>query len=156
MKRVRVVERVERVRIKEKVERVRVKDGGIWTPDYIARTIIVQAYLYYVLDAPTMSDGEWDKRAKYVADNWDELHPDRKWALGSPDAIRATGHHIKFSSHAAGAALNHHKYATGEVLEIWDDEWRFRKRDGCQFVTTTHQPIPVDEYIRRKLNGRKR
>lgn len=138
-----------------KIPRVGLKmDPEVWSPDYIARTVIVQAYLYYVLDSPTMADGEWDRRVRFVIDNWERLHEDRKWCLRSADELRATGHRIRFTSHAADAALNHHKYATGEALLIWRDDWRYRKKDGCRYVTTAHSPISMDEYLRRIARDR--
>lgn len=112
-------------------------DPAFLPPDYVARKVIINAFLYYVLDAPVIPDSEYDRFANYVADHWDELHPDRKWALGSAEQIRATGYHIKFSSLAVGAALNYHKYNTGEILEDWrhgHPVWRVR-RNGTSFVT---------------------
>ena len=114
-------------------------DPELLDPDYVARKIIVHAFLYYVLDAPVISDHEYDRYCCHVADNWDDLHPDRQWALGSPRDIRSTGYHVKFSSMAVGAALNHHKYATGELLEsprLNDPRWQRRKKDGVHYLTT--------------------
>ena len=112
-------------------------------PDFVARRVIIHAYLYYVLDAPLISDAVYDRMVTLVAKGWDELSPDRQWALGSAEQIRVTGHHIKFSSLAAGAALNYHKYAVGEMLEVPHDAWKER-RDGTRFVTTSHKPVRVD------------
>jgi NAD-dependent DNA ligase len=55
-------------------------------PDLAARPVIMAAYAYYVYDGPITDDAEYDKLCKYVADHWDELHPDQEWALGSPEA----------------------------------------------------------------------
>lgn len=112
-------------------------DPKFLPPDYVARKVIINAFLYYVLDAPVISDYEYDRFSRYVADYWDDLHPDRQWACGSADQIRASGHHIKFSSMAVGAALNYHKYNTGQQLWSWPyghPVWRVR-RNGTSFVT---------------------
>lgn len=111
------------------------QDSKLPSPDLAARWVITAAYLYYVLDSPTMTDADYDGWSNYVADNWDKLTPDRQWALGSADAIRASGHHIKFSSYAVGAAEAtyrevHKKEPRVKVLR-WD-----RREDGCSYTTT--------------------
>lgn len=118
------------------IERVRVLE-----PDFAARKIIVAAFLYYVMDSPTMSDAEYDRLSKIVADGWDEISKDRQWALGDPDTIRNKGNHIRFSSHAVGAALNHHKYKTGVVRED-PREWWKERRDGVRYVTCACKKPP--------------
>ena len=75
--------------------------------DLAARKVIVAAYLYYVLDGPTMSDAKFDELSRFVADHWEELSELRQWQLGSPDELRASGGHIRFtvaSVHAARQA----------------------------------------------------
>jgi hypothetical protein len=84
------------------------------TPDLIARQVIIAAYCYYVLDDPITEDAKFDRACETVAKKWDALHPDRQWALGSPDAIRASGFHIKFSSAAVYGALSAYKKKTGQ------------------------------------------
>lgn len=134
MKRVRLILPTKRLRVLPAT-----LDPKELPPDYIARKVIINAFIYYVLDAPVIFDYEYDRFSKYVADNWDDLDPDRQWACGSADEIRSSGHHIKFSSMAVGAALNYHKYNTGEMLESWrhgHPVWRVR-RNGTSFVTTS-------------------
>jgi NAD-dependent DNA ligase len=123
------------------MERVRLRDD-VQSPDYAARRVIIHAFLYYVMDAPLISDGEYDRLSQYVAKNFDALDPDRQWALGSAEEIRSSGYHIKFSSASVGAALNFHKYATGQNLrEYPEDVWQVR-RNGTRYVTVATSPRP--------------
>lgn len=141
---------MKRVQLKEK--RVRIvkpergkfvdDDSSLLSADYLARKVIIHSFLYYVLDRPIISDHEYDRLCAIVAKRWNELHPDRQWALGSPELIRSSGHHVKFSSAAVGGALNYHKYNTGELLVNYPNKyWRLRK-NGTAFVTTSiHKPL---------------
>lgn len=111
-------------------------------PDWAARRLLISAYLYYVLDSPRMSDAEYDRLSLVVSRGWDELAPDRKWALRDPEAIRSTGAHIRFSSFVVAVALNYYKYQTGIVLEVHPDDWRISKR-GHRYVTCG-SPRPLE------------
>lgn len=104
-------------------------------PDLAARKVIVSAYLYYVCDAPILSDAEYDRLSCVAATGWGELHPDRQWALGEPDEIRASGCGIKFSSlavHAARTAYTQHFKRTPPFP--LPTTWRERS-DGVRYVT---------------------
>jgi hypothetical protein len=103
-------------------------------PDLAARWVIVNAYLYYVLDSPLMPDADYDGWSQYVADNWKQLSPDRQWALDSPRKIRASGFHIKFSSYAVGAAEYGYHTAFRKGPPRTPSKWLTRK-DGCRYVT---------------------
>lgn len=72
--------------------------------DLAARKVIVASYMYYMFDAPPLSDGEYDALCKIVADNWDQLDPVRQWQLGSADEIRASGFGIKHTAYSVAAA----------------------------------------------------
>lgn len=105
-------------------------------PDWCARRVIIHAFLYYVLDASIISDNAYDRLVRIAADNWDKLSPDRQWALRSPEDIRSTGSRIRYSSYAVAAALNFHKYNTGEIYDNYrSDQWRHRKADNVSYVT---------------------
>lgn len=67
------------------------------TPDLAARKVMVASYMYYVLDESPMEDHEFDQLCQYVADHWDELSAARKFCLGDPEAIRASGAYIKYT-----------------------------------------------------------
>lgn len=106
------------------------------TPDLAARKVIVNAYLYYVLDAPLLSDAEYDRLSELAAAGWSELHPDRQWALGAPEEVRATGHHIKFSSAAVSAARRAYSIHQRREPPVPPPvAWRTRD-DGVSYVTT--------------------
>jgi hypothetical protein len=66
--------------------------------DYACRRITMCSILYYGFSANSpLSDGEFDAMCQYVADNWSKLEPVWKWKLGSAEAIRASGFHIRCS-----------------------------------------------------------
>jgi len=49
---------------------------------------LVHSYIYYQLDNSVISDGEYDKLAKYILEHWDDLeHPHKH--LISKDALQA-------------------------------------------------------------------
>lgn len=103
--------------------------------DLLARRLLIHAFLYYVMDAPIISDDEYDALSRKVAKRWDDLTLDRQWACGSAEEIRSSGAHCRFSSHCVGAALNYIKYKTGQMFYSYDDGlWRLRKSDGCRYV----------------------
>lgn len=72
--------------------------------DLAARQVIVSCYLYYNLSSPIISDHEYEHLVQLTVTGWDYLHPDRKWSLGSPRAIAATGNGIKVCLQAIMAA----------------------------------------------------
>lgn len=125
---------------------VRERDGvKRYNVDLVGRKVIVAAFLYYMLDTPSMSDAQYDRMSQFVADYWDQLSPDRQWCMRDPDQTRASGSHFRFTSLAASAALNRYKYITGEHLGWHPDmEWRKRKRDGCSYITlSAERPVPL-------------
>jgi hypothetical protein len=101
--------------------------------DRLARTVIMAAYAYYVLDEPFCSDAAYDKAVDKVCRRWDELHPDRKWAFGSPEELRTTGYHIKFSYYAVSAVYRCFNPKPRKPFPK-DDEWFVE--DGRRYVTT--------------------
>jgi len=49
---------------------------------------LVHSYIYYQLDNSVISDGKYDKMAKYILEHWDDLeHPHKH--LISKDALQA-------------------------------------------------------------------
>lgn len=139
MERVRLGKKRERVSLEKRFARERLDDAA--EVQYAARKVLINAFLYYVMDAPTISDGEYDRLSRYVADHWDKLNDDQKWALRNPNDTRAGGSHIRFASQHVYAAFNAHKYATGKFYDIKREDWRERKRDGCRFVTCSVKPV---------------
>lgn len=103
--------------------------------DGAARRVLAAAYCYYVLDISMMSDSEYDMLSDMLADNWEFLHPDHSWAFGSPESLRATGCHFKFSMSAVGGAYGWVQQTTGRSSEIPKPEnWKTRE-DGVRYVT---------------------
>lgn len=106
------------------------------SPDLAARKVIVAAYLYYRLDSPTMDDSEYDKLSVFVSENWDDLHPDRKWCCGSAADIRAGGSHIKFTTVAVCAAGFLYEKVFSKPVPSVPDRWHFDPEHG-HYVTAT-------------------
>jgi len=84
-------------------------------PDLAARQLIMLAYLYYNRSSPLRSDAEYDELSRYVAERFDELEPIRKFQLESPEAILASGHHIKMTRQGERAALAWFQSETGKL-----------------------------------------
>lgn len=74
------------------------------TLDLCARQIVVASLLYYRHDHSFMTDHEFDDMCRRVAGAWSGLSPLRKFMLDSPDAIRASGFHVKVTCAAENAA----------------------------------------------------
>jgi len=72
--------------------------------DLCARQIVVASLLYYRHDQSFITDGEFDKMCRRVSQGWTNLSPLRKLMLGSADAIRASGFHVKVTAMAEDAA----------------------------------------------------
>ncbi|TCV62336.1 hypothetical protein EDE09_124101 [Neorhizobium sp. S3-V5DH] len=68
--------------------------------DLAARRVVMASMAYYGLDESLLSDGEFDELCRFCADNWKDLSPERKFALGSPDKIRTSGFHVRVSTQA--------------------------------------------------------
>lgn len=105
--------------------------------DWVGRQLLVASFCYYMLDEPVMDDARYDRMSIFVADYWDALDWERKWAFRfDPESTRSSGAHFRFTSLVAGAALNRYKYVTGRSL-VWhpDMKWYHRKKDGCSYIT---------------------
>lgn len=142
---------IERVRVKGSLKRVRIEqpqlplEGRAYVrdADYEGRRLLVAAYLYYVLDTSPMSDGEYDKLSAFVAKHWDELKPDRQWAMRDPVSTKAGGSHFRFSTLVVSAALNRYKYITGQSLEFPNELWRESKTNGRYVTCSDAMPRPI-------------
>lgn len=104
------------------------------TPDLAARKALVAAYLYYVHDAPTISDARFDQLCNIAADGWDQLHPTRQWQLESPEATRATGMHFKFTTLCVGAARAEYARFNRRLLPPDDRVVKYDEQHG-HYVT---------------------
>ena len=94
----------------------------------------MSSYLYYHRDSPVVSDGAFDKGCKYVAENWEQLEPIRRFQLESPKAILASGHHIVMTHMGEDAAIAWHKSKTGQEPlghKLPDDGWYFDLEWRC-------------------------
>ena len=107
-------------------------------PDLAARKLIVAAYLYYVLDSPTISDHEYDQLSVYVSQHFKKLNKIRQWQLGSANDIYSGGSHIKFTVMAVNAAREMYREANGSDPELPSpEEWKEEKFSGItlRYVT---------------------
>lgn len=80
--------------------------------------------LYYGLDTPVLSDADYEADCKRVIAEWASLTPIRKWQLGSPTDLAATGFHIKATTLAVYAAV---KWAAIPFITP-TEPWRFSKK----------------------------
>lgn len=104
------------------------------TPDLAARKLLVAAYAYYVLDEPIMDDARYDELSRYVARNWNELDPDRQWALDTPEQTRSSGMHFYYPVIAVHACY-HELHRRGITPRFpFPTEWRETKK-GRRYVT---------------------
>lgn len=98
--------------------------------------MIVNAFLYYVMDNPIISDGEYDKLSQIAADGWDQLTKDRQWALRDPASTRSGGSHIRFSTLAVYAAYDAHNVHFGHYPDKdYSPHWTWSKERKTHYVT---------------------
>lgn len=106
------------------------------TPDLAARKVMVASYMYYVLDESPMTDHEFDHMCQYVADHWEELQDDRKFCLGSPEDIRASGAHIKFTVMCVDAARTmYYEKHNAPPAYPYPHKWKRDRKLRLRYVT---------------------
>jgi hypothetical protein len=104
--------------------------GDRLVPDQAARHLVIAAFLYYTQSYSIMPDEEYDMMSKFVADNWEHLHEDRKFNLVDPESTRDSGSHFRFTRYPVSAALSYlkDKFSNVEINE--PTEWFFDKDHG--------------------------
>lgn len=107
------------------------------SPDHAARVVLVSCYLYYVLDSPTLGDSEYDTLVEVVVEGWAEVDPLRRWQLGSPSEIRATGHHVRYTMATVSAAHMVYEGLTGERVpkHLHPRKWKTSKKHKVRYLT---------------------
>lgn len=93
--------------------------------DLTARKVIMSAFLYYSLDAPKLSDQEFDRMCKRCIDNWDKLDPLRKLQLGSKEDLATTGYHIRITQFGVSAAM---RWAGIEQHVWWNKDPKYSRK----------------------------
>lgn len=74
--------------------------------DLIARRAIATSIAYYSLETSIVDDHEFDGWCVRLHDEWDDLSEFRKWQLGDPLSIRASGFHIKATARDLGGVAH--------------------------------------------------
>jgi hypothetical protein len=94
------------------------------------------SHIYYDLDDSLISDAEYDALSEYVAQNWEDLEPIRKWQIGSPEDLRATGMGMKLTALTISAARNlFNKLHPRRPLKAYPEpKWKQRD-DGLRYTT---------------------
>jgi len=103
--------------------------------DLWARQMAVASLLYYRHDQSFMSDSEFDQMCQWVADAWASLSPLRKFMLGSPGEIRASGNHVKVTRMAEDSAftwMNRLNVQPSQLGRI--RKWTFAKDHQCHWA----------------------
>jgi hypothetical protein len=106
--------------------------------DLCARQIVVASLLYYRHDHSFMSDHAFDDMCQRVAGAWGGLDPVRKFMLGSPGEIRASGYHVKvtmFAENAAYAWMRQKRLQPSQVGRITD--WTFEANHQIHWAGLT-------------------
>lgn len=93
--------------------------------DHKARLVIMSAYLYYRHDSPILSDSEYDSHISDIVDFFDFLDPIRQFQFESPDALNATGYHIKITRAALHGAHSWYFAKKSKFLDRLDLEWNW-------------------------------
>lgn len=100
--------------------------------DLCARKVIMSAMLYYSLDAPVLSDQEFDAMCKRCIDNWEDLSPLRQFQLGSPEELATTAYQVKITHAGVHGALDWAGYKNRKVLFHQKPKKKRLERGGKQ------------------------
>lgn len=111
-------------------------------PDCGARWVIMLSHLYYDRGVSLVEDTTFDKLCRYVADNWSDVHPTRQWQLESPEALRASGYHIKLTEMGVRAAER-----------VWATYGPRQPLPPYSFEPVSDQPDPVHQCFFSKIRG---
>ena len=107
----------------------------VWTyPDLAGRWVIMLSHLYYDRAVSIIPDFEFDRLCRYVSDHFDEISPVVQWQLGSAEAIKSSGFHVKITcmgaSSANGIAARSDQYVAPYVFPFLTADihpkWGFR------------------------------
>lgn len=104
-----------------------------------ARRIIVASVLYYSFNLSPISDGEFDRLCVEVAAGWEDLHPLRRWQLGSAGEIKASGFTVKTTyltlAWAIGEAERLLEQEAGTDFRVYHvAPWKFSKRHRVHWL----------------------
>lgn len=106
--------------------------------DLIARKVLMSAVLYYGLDQPLVSDGQYDEWCKIVSRHWSSLHQDRQWQMRSPDDVLTSGFDFRITQHTIGGTrswLDQHGMLGDGAREIVPrDEWRWSRKRQVHYL----------------------
>lgn len=100
------------------------------TADLAARRVLMSALLYYECSTNVLSDAEYDELSRLVADRWSDLTPFRQWQLGSPEEIRASGHHVKITVLVEHGARSWHLRVHNTKPTLLPAEWKIAEEWG--------------------------
>ncbi len=93
--------------------------------EFIARKVLISSAAYYSLDVSLYDDTEFDLWLRELSDNWDKLCENTQWKLVSPEAIRASGFHVRLRERDMASlveALRHYghlKNCSHQDQPIW-------------------------------------
>jgi len=67
---------------------------------------LMSSYLYYKEDRQVLTDGDFDRLAKRLLDNWDSVDHMHKHLISKEDLQAGTGYAIKYTQRIINAAKN--------------------------------------------------
>tara|TARA_R100001460_G_scaffold25725_5_gene51838 strand:+ start:2083 stop:2343 length:261 start_codon:yes stop_codon:yes gene_type:complete len=67
---------------------------------------LMSSYLYYKEDRQVLTDGDFDRLAKRLLDNWDSVEHMHKHLISKEDLQAGTGYAIKYTQRIINAAKN--------------------------------------------------
>jgi hypothetical protein len=106
--------------------------------DAKARRVIMASVLYYGCDFSAVNDEEFDQLCEDVANDWSDLHPFRRWQLGSTDEIRASGFGIRATQYSVAGALRWYDSVCRHRIKIVPtEEWRYCEEHLVHWLRVT-------------------
>ncbi|GEM_PF-6635617 len=83
--------------------------------DCYARRVTMTSMLYYGCGLNVISDAEFDDYCKQLVANWHLLTPLRKWCLGTPEELSASGYHCRITQAGVGGAVAWYEKVHGQI-----------------------------------------
>lgn len=121
------------------------------TLEAVARVVLITSAAYYGLDESLIPDSEFDAHCKRLHEEYDDLDRVMRWKLGDPQAIRASGYHVKLSEKDLGGLaewLRRKASLRYQIVAKWnfpkpdcDPEFKFKWTEAADVSWNIRNPI---------------